>query len=54
MSRILLLNLHTRHYSLGLNFEVFSCRVPLGPPKIKKRSKNGPDAHLGNIQQIQE
>jgi hypothetical protein len=32
----------------------FFCRVPLGPPKIKKRSKNGPDAHLRNIQQIQE
>src|SRR5215213_6377985 len=32
----------------------FFCWNPLGPPKIKKRSKNGPDAHLRNIQQIQE
>ena len=31
---------------LGLNFEVFSCRVPLDPPKIKKRLKNGLTANL--------
>ena len=27
-------------------FQSFFCWVPLGPPKIKKRSKNGPDAYL--------
>jgi hypothetical protein len=30
--------------ALGLDFEVFSA-VPLGPPKIKNRSKNGPNVN---------
>jgi hypothetical protein len=35
-------------------FEVISLHGAMGPPKIKKRSKNRPNAHLRNIQQIQE